>query len=332
MIKAGPATLHCMEAPQKALLDAAAKDAIAAAFAASDLGHIDEIFGLFLGYANVNYRVKTSKGNFLARFCRAQSQQRIHDEILFLGSIQKSGFPASYPIPRSDGEYVTHHQQEKVMIYDFIEGKPPQVNSDSAHQIGQALGCLSLKPIPPGYTSTALIDIEDLRSFRQEKMTELQQYPEFCDEFLEQTASIEASLPFDLPRGFVHADAFPDNTIFRDGKLMALIDFEDSCNDALIFDIGMAIIGFGYLGDTLDKNLVAALLAGYQSHRKLSVAEQQALPAMARWCAHGMGFWHLRCYLENPNQRQHQRIHELQQMVRGLRENDGDKILAAFHA
>ena len=324
------ATLTGMQDEKTAPVGPAARDAIQAAFDASDLGDIEQIGGLFLGYANINYRVKTSTGLYLARFCRAQPDERIHDEILLLRSIQDSGFPASYPIARSDGEYISNHEQEKVMIYDFIEGETPQVSTDSAHQVGRALGCLSLHPVPTGYSSTALIDIEDLRKVRAEKTTELEQYPEFRDEFLEQTTSIESCLPFDLPRGLVHADAFPDNTIFRDGKLIALIDFEDSCVDTLIFDIGMAIIGFGYQDEVMDRALVAALLDGYQSQRILNSAEVEALPAMARWCAHGMGFWHLRCYLDSPNARQHQRIHELQQVVRGLRGKDAETILAAF--
>jgi len=100
--------------------------------------------------------------------------------------------------------------------------------------------------------------------------------------------------------------------------------------DALIFDIGMAIIGFGYRDEKLNLDQIGALLAGYRCQRQLSRAEQESLPAMARWCAHGLGFWHLRCYLDRPNDRQHQRIHEIQRMVRGLRGDDADTIRAAF--
>ena len=42
-----------------------------------------------------------------------------------------------------------------------------------------------------------------MRNFRTEKTTELNQYPEFRTEFLEQTKYIETYLPFDLPRGLV---------------------------------------------------------------------------------------------------------------------------------
>ncbi len=315
---------------QKSLVDQAASEAIDAAVDASDVGDIEEISGLFLGYANINFRVKTTAGIYLARFCRAQPDERIDDEILLLRSIQSSGFPTSYPIPRSDGDFISRHQGEKVMLYDFVEGETPLVTPDTARQIGEALGRLSLQPVPQAYSSSALVDIEDLREFRSQNPTELQQYPEFRDEFLKQTASIESCLPFDLPRGLVHADAFPDNTIFRDGKLVALIDFEDSCVDALIFDIGMAIIGFGYRDGKIDIDQVGALLAGYRTHRQLSRAEQESLPAMARWCAHGLGFWHLRAYLDRPNDRQLQRIGEIQRMVRGLQGADAETIRAAL--
>ncbi len=319
-----------MEEPQTAIVDQAAREAVQIAFEESDLGDIEDISGLFLGYANVNFRVKTTAGIYLARFCRAQPLKRIHDEILFLNSIGESGFPAAYPISRKDGNFVTIHQQEKVMLYNYVEGSPPEICADSAHQVGHALGCLSLKTVPAEYSSTAMIVIEDLQRFCEEKASDLKRYPQFRDQFLEQTRFIEAHLPFDLPRGLVHADAFPDNTIFQKGKLVALIDFEDSCVDALIFDVGMAIIGFGYKDDVIHGNLVEALIDGYQSQRMLNYAEREALPEMALWCAHGMAFWHLRHYLKNPNDRQRQRIGELQHIVCGLRGSDGDAIRACF--
>ncbi len=315
-----------MNLNSEANLDSAARSAINAAFDASDLGNILRIHGLALGYANVNFKATTDRGVYQVRFCRAQPRERIEDEILFLGSIQESGFPAAYPIRRIDGDFITEYGDEKVMIYDFIEGETPVACVESAQQIGLTLGRLSTFPVPEGYHSTPLIDFQDLLDFRDEMNSGEEDRNEFFEEFSNQTDALQSHLPFDLPRGFVHGDAFPDNTIFKNGTLAALIDFEDSAIDVLVFDIGMALLGFGYQQEMIDATLVEAMLRGYQSVRPLSEAEKEALPLVMRWCAHGMAFWHLRHFVRTPNQRQHHRIHQLQQMVRGLEGEDGDRL------
>ncbi len=310
----------------EAILDQRARNAIEIAFQASDLGNIQHLAGLSLGYANVNFKATTDQGVYQVRFCRAQPRARIEDEILFLGSIQESGFPAAYPIRRIDGDFITEYEDEKVMIYDFIEGETPVVCVESAQQIGLALARLSTFTVPEGYHSTPLIDFQDLLDFRDEMRSGEEDRSEFFEEFSNQTDALQSHLPFDLPRGFVHGDVFPDNTIFKDGTLAALIDFEDSAMDVLVFDIGMALLGFGYQQEKIDATLVEAMLGGYQSVRPLSEAEKEALPLVMRWCAHGMAFWHLRHFVKTPNQRQHRRIHELQQLVRGLEGEDGDEL------
>ena len=323
-----PSSMHTsyQNLNSEANLDNTARNAIEAAFDASNVGNIQQIAGLALGYANVNFKATTDRGVYQVRFCRAQPRERIEDEILFLGSIQKSGYPAAYPIRRNDGDFITEYGDEKVMIYDFIKGETPVVCIQSAGQIGLALGRLSTFPVPEGYRSTPLIDFQDLLDFRDEMRSREEDRSEFFEEFSRQTDALQSHLPFDLPRGFVHGDVFPDNTIFKDGTLAALIDFEDSAIDVLIFDIGMALLGFGYQQEKIDPTLVVAMLRGYQSVRPLSIAEKEALPLVMRWCAHGMAFWHLRHFVKTPNQRQHRRIHELQQLVRGLEGEDGDKL------
>jgi hypothetical protein len=55
----------------------------------------------------------------------------------------------------------------------------------------------------------------------------------------------------------------------------------------------------------------------------------ESLPMMVRWCAHGMTFWHLQKYIQNPTDRQKRRISELQLMIQRLHGEDGQKIKAA---
>ena len=47
------------------------------------------------------------------------------------------------------------------------------------------------------------------------------------------------SWPRDLPAGIIHADLFPDNVFFANGKFAAAIDFYFACEDALAYDLAV---------------------------------------------------------------------------------------------
>ncbi len=315
-----------MAGPEIAKLDDRIREVIGMAVDACGLGIVQQINGLPLGFSNVNFRIDTDQGAFLARLCCTQPDARILDEARFLESIRNSGFPASYPIVRTDGTPITFHEDLRVMMYDFIEGAEPSVTPDSARQVGEAIGLLSTLEVPAGYSSSSLSDIDEAKQFLLTKAKQLEKYPEFHSQFQQETQEIESFLQIELPRGFVHADAFPDNTIFRDGKLVALIDFEDSCEDSLLFDVGMTLLGFGYKDDQPEPDQIRALLEGYQSRRQLTGLELDVLPTMVRWCAHGMTLWHLQHFIEVPTVRQQRRIAELQHLIGQLHGKDADII------
>ncbi len=318
-----------MAGPEIANLNDRIREVIGVAVDACELGIVRQMTGLPLGFSNVNFRIETDQGIFLARLCCTQSDDRIRDEARFLDSIRDTGFPASYPISRTDGTPITFHDDQRVMMYDFIVGEEPSVTPDSARQVGDAIGLLATLEVPASYSSRSLSDIDEAKQLLITKSDKLEMYPEFHSQFQQETEEIESFLQIELPRGFVHADAFPDNTIFRDGKLIALIDFEDSCVDALLFDVGMTLLGFGYQDGHPDPDQISALLEGYQSRRTLTPLEVESLPMMVRWCAHGMTFWHLQKYIQNPTDRQKRRITELQLLIQRLHGEDSDIIRSA---
>ena len=54
-------------------------------------------------------------------------------------------------------------------------------------------------------------------------------------------AGILAAWPRELPIGHIHADLFPDNVFFLDGRLSGLIDFYFAATDILAYDVAVCL-------------------------------------------------------------------------------------------
>jgi homoserine kinase type II len=99
-------------------------------------------------------------------------------------------------------------------------------------------------------------------------------------------SALDTSWPRTLPEGIVHADFFPDNVLFVDGKHRGTIDFYFAAFDTLAYDIGVALNAWCFEPDgSFNVTKARALVSGYESRRPLSIDEREALPVLARGAA-----------------------------------------------
>ncbi len=86
-----------------------------------------------------------------------------------------------------------------------------------------------------------------------------------------------------LPSGVIHADLFPDNVFFRDGKLSGIIDFYFACNDLWAYDLAITMNAWCFEYDgSFNVTKGRHLLKGYTSVRPLEAQEQELFPMLAR--------------------------------------------------
>jgi homoserine kinase type II len=79
---------------------------------------------------------------------------------------------------------------------------------------------------------------------------------------------------------------FPDNVFFLDDKLSGVIDFYFAATDLLAYDVAVCLNAWCFEPDfSFNVTKSRALLAGYQSVRPLSAAEQAALPVLCQGAA-----------------------------------------------
>ena len=78
-------------------------------------------------------------------------------------------------------------------------------------------------------------------------------------------AGILAAWPQRLPIGHIHADLFPDNVFFLDGRLSGLIDFYFAATDLLAYDIAVCLNAWCFEPDfSFNVTKARAMLRGYE--------------------------------------------------------------------
>lgn len=293
-----------------------------------NLSRLQSATPLSNGFANLNYKISTAQGDFLYRVCLQQSNiELIHWEIELLLSLRQFNFPTAYMLASKEGNYLIDTDHGKVMLYEFKNGHEPLLNPNTAGEIAIALARLNLFPDWDKFPRKNVINIDDCLDLIEKFKDAPMQYPEVYTYFEDQTLFLKEFVQNDLPKGIIHGDCFPDNTIFQGDRLVAIIDFEEACVDHLLMEIAMTINGFCFVDNQMDPVLMNAFLREYNTIRPLTKEELELLPYYIQWAAHGMISWHLRHYLiYKKSYKQFKRVMELMNRVKILRKTQIPKV------
>ncbi len=276
------------------------------------LGDFRRYVRLKHGFANRNFKLITGGGLFLFRIQMQSSLQNIEKEHRMLELLRKSGFPAAFPVPDKNGNTWHTVNGTTISIYDFIPGEVPPLNSQTVTEAAVVLARLHQTEAMEIPFKPNKLRPQKVYSIMEKFARAPHPLPDVFDRVSRVWETLEPFLHEKLPSGLIHADLFPDNTIFEGNRLKAVIDFEDYCIDSLLFDVAMSINGFCFVHNRLDPVLFNIFLKTYDSRRPLTPEEKALLPVYIRWTALAMTSWHLENHLMyKPYPRQEKRVREL---------------------
>ena len=279
------------------------------------------------GFANRNYILFTDKDKYLLRQYKQQGIDEIEWELSVLSALEKENFPTSYPIPRKDLQLKTIYQDEIIVLFKFLPGSEPEVNSHTVKEISRTVARLNRFKDWRKYPKKNAVHIDSAEMLISEFQGATIQYPEIFDFFEKELKLLSPWLKKKLPQGLVHGDAFPDNTLFHKNKLIGLIDFEEGAIDALMYDVGIIINGFCVINNRLDFDLLKIFFLEYESVRPLTPDEKNVALAYIHWGALAMIYWHLRNnLLYRENEVQLTRVRELIDRIRDYVNKEQDMI------
>jgi homoserine kinase type II len=257
---------------------------------AFDLSPIIAFKGIAEGVQNSNYFLETEESRYILTIYEAMTD--VKELPFFLGATEfaaKNSIPAALPIHTKNGDLTFNLNGKTLALCSFLKGVSPKTpNVAQVRSAGIALANLHLAM--QNYPNKRVNDLgpiawQNMWNIISDKAGgfEIDLKSHIENDLLE----IAQNWPHDLPKGFIHADLFPDNVLYIGDKVSGLIDFYFAANDYFAYDLAIMLNAWCFLplGREFDLTKGRALLAGYESVRPLTPSEKNAMPLLARGAA-----------------------------------------------
>lgn len=217
------------------------------------------------GCMNQSWRVVgagSEDGAYVLRVSRREiSREQVAYEHAFSTALHETMEVVVAPVPGVDGSTIQDSEGQTLSLFPYVEGVPgtrvdPAVRSREAAAVLAKLHRTSLDELDlgqrPGQTSVEEAPRWPWRKVEPFLRTELagdRRFEELADAIETELAKLDRWLD-ELtaagrlaPRATVHGDFNPRNLLFRDDRLVAVIDFDNCRRDSIANEV--AQVGFG---------------------------------------------------------------------------------------
>ncbi len=254
-----------------------------------DIGSLVAFRGIAEGVENSNFSLRTTGGDYHLTLY----EKRVDPVELpwFLGLMEHlagHGITCPQPVHGRDRQALRSLAGRPACITTFLPGVwPRRVRPAHCAPVGGALGALHLAGQDYAPTRANALGPDGWQPLLDRCLGRTDEIlPGLANELSAALARILANWPADLPHGHIHADLFPDNVFFLDGRLSGLIDFYFAATDLLAYDIAVCLNAWCFEPDyAFNVTKARALLHAYDAARTLTSAERDALPILCQGAA-----------------------------------------------
>ncbi len=253
-----------------------------------DVGEPRVFKGIAEGVENSNYYLETETGRFI--FTLYEKRVRTDDLPFFLGlmfHLAERGIECPLPVRSRNGIFAGRLKDRDAALMTFLDGVSLRhPTAEHCFACGQVMAEMHEAGQDFPTDRANALSLEGWRKLAEDCSRDPDDFADLIPLLQAELAHLDEAWPSGLPSGVIHADLFPDNVLFVGTRLSGLIDFYFACNDALAYDLAVTLNAWCFdITNRFDRELSAALFAGYQSVRELDAAERAALPTLARGAA-----------------------------------------------
>ncbi|USE36635.1 homoserine kinase [Endozoicomonas sp. SCSIO W0465] len=262
-----------------------------------DIGNLTSFQGIESGVENTNYFLDIDDQGHLQRYVLTLFEYLPAETLPFFinytDELNAFGLPVPNPIRDKDGVALQSVKEKPTLIVHCFAGQHPDARNLSLEQC-QQIGTMLAKIHIAGQKSSLYQEnqrgLNWLNDQQKRLVTLLDQ--DNASYMTEQWQSLSNALKaFDkLPTGLIHGDLFHNNVLFDQGRISAVIDFYQACNDWLIYDLAVTVNDWCIMGNLeLNHQRVKVLTGAYAQVRSFTEEERKAWPIMLRLAA--FRFW-----------------------------------------
>jgi homoserine kinase type II len=245
--------------------------------------------GIAEGVENSNFFLETESGRFILTVYERRVRQ--DDLPFFLDLMQwlaARGFPCPTPQADRDGRMLQRIRDKPAALVSFLNGvSVSRPTPRHCREAGAGLARLHLAGEDfQGRRENTLGHETWAPLFKGQEASADRLRPGLAQMIAIDLETLAATWPAGLPSGVIHADFFPDNVFFVDGRFAAAIDFYFACVDALAYDVAVCLNSWCFDPHNRFKpDHARAFLAGYQAVRPLHPSERATLGVLAMGAA-----------------------------------------------
>jgi len=267
-----------------------AADELAEFLSRYDIGELLSYKGIAEGVENSNFLLHTSSGYFiLTLYEKRVARSDLPFFLELMTHLASRGISCPLPVKNKSGEALSTLAGRPAAIISFLEGVwPRKPNAAHCAGVGEVLAKMHLAGRDFTVRRANALSVEGWRPLFEQAAPRADELQGGLRAFIAaELDHLESGVwPNDLPQGVIHADLFPDNVFFLGEKLSGIIDFTFACNDMLAYDVAICLNAWCFESDySFNVTKARAFLGAYGRARKLSDAEQRALPLLARGAA-----------------------------------------------
>jgi homoserine kinase type II len=266
-----------------------AADELAEFLKGYDIGELLSYKGIAEGVENSNFLLHTTTGYFiLTLYEKRVASDDLPYFLSLMTHLAGRGVSCPQPAKNRSGDVFGALSGRPAAIINFLEGVwPRRPNVAHCAGVGEALAKMHIAGRDFPLVRKNPLSVAGWRPLFDRAAPCADSVQHGLRDFLKRELDhLQARWPDDLPDGVIHADLFPDNVFFIGDKLSGLIDFPFACNDILAYDVAICLNAWCFEPDhSFNVTKARALLGAYGRERKLSPAEEEALPLLARGAA-----------------------------------------------
>lgn len=263
--------------------------------ASYSLGKLKSIKQITSGCVNYNFEIKTSKGNFMVQVFGHKYDKwkrgTVKLEFLVLNHLHEKKFPYEIPFPlkNKQGSQVLKLGEHHLWVYRKIEGDIyGKFNLNQFKQIAKAVATYHRYVQDIEYQDPSYYDFNWILA-QYDRLKKIRPKDEIDQLMLDNLGFFESLLRKVMRTDFkgdmllAHSDFNNGNVIFRAGKLVGILDFDNMQYAPAAKDIALAIKRSKYSGDQLTARKMEIFLKEYQKIRPLSAKEKKLIiPALIK--------------------------------------------------